>query len=122
MKTAMNIQIAAQKKRGSTKTTTRTLWRQQSWQYTLTSKASSRIRLRFWPGNASTDNPARPVGQVESSVLIPTSNLANVINIDFPDPGFYNAKSVHTSTGHGFDLDLLDRGIYDAKLARVSSV
>ena len=74
------------------------------------------------PGNASADNPARPVGQVESSILIPTSNLAYVINMDFPDPGFYNAKFVHTSTGHGFDLDLLDPGIYDAKLARVSSV
>jgi len=54
--------------------------------------------------------------------LIPTSNLANVIDMDFLDPGFYNAKFVRTSTGHGFDLNLLDPGIYEAKLARVSSV
>ena len=54
--------------------------------------------------------------------MIPTSNLANVIDMDFLDPGFYNAKFVRTSTGHGFDLNLLDPGIYDAKLARVSSV
>ena len=74
------------------------------------------------PGNASADNPTRPVGQVESSVLIPTSNLANVTDMDFLDPGFYDAKFVRTSTGHGFDLDLLDPGVYDAKLARVSSV
>ena len=118
MKTAMNIQMAAQKKRGRTKTTTR--WKQRSWQYNPTSKASSRIRLRFWPGNASADNPARPVGQVESSVLIPTSNLANVIDMDFLDPGFYDAKFVRTSTGHGFDMDLLDPGFYNAELVNSS--
>ena len=53
--------------------------------------------------------------------MIPTSNLANVIDMDFLDPGFYDAKFVRTSTGHGFDLDLLVPGIYDAELARVSS-
>ena len=42
--------------------------------------------------------------------------------MDFLDPSFYNAKFVRTGTGHGFDLNLLDPGIYDAKLASVSSV
>ena len=54
--------------------------------------------------------------------MIPTSNLANVIDIDFLDPAFYDAKFVRINTGHGFNRDLLDPGIYDAKLARVSSV
>jgi len=134
MKTAMDIQMAAQKTTGRTKTTSMEaaiMTVQSNIQSVIKNKAKiltglfvvGMMAVTFMlQGNASADNPARPVGQVESSVLIPTSNLANVINIDFPDPGFYNAKFVHTITGHGFDLDLLDRGIYDAKLARVSSV
>ena len=54
--------------------------------------------------------------------MIPTSNLANVNDMDFLDPSFYDAKFVRTSTGHGFNLDLLEPGFYNAKLARVSSV
>ena len=52
--------------------------------------------------------------------MIPTSNLANVIDMDFLDPGFYDAKFVRTSTGPGFDLDLLDPGFYNAKLVNSS--
>ena len=54
--------------------------------------------------------------------MIPTSNLANVNDMDFLNPSFYDAKFVRTSTGHGFNLDLLEPGFYNAKLARVSSV
>ena len=52
--------------------------------------------------------------------MIPTSNLANVIDMDFLDPGFYDAKFVRTSTSHGFDMDLLDPGFYNAKLVNSS--
>jgi hypothetical protein len=70
------------------------------------------------PGNASADNPGRPVSQVESSVLIPTSNLANVIDMDFLDPGFYDAKFVRTNSG--MDMGLLDPGFCNAKLVNSS--
>ena len=53
--------------------------------------------------------------------MIPTSDLANVIDIDFLNPGFYDAEFVRTSTRHVFNLDLLDSGIYDAKLGHISS-
>jgi len=136
MITAMTIQMAAQKNgqnenNKSTSMEAAIMTVQSNVQSVIKNKAKiltglfvvGMMAVTFMlPGNASADNPARPVGQVESSILIPTSNLAYVINMDFPDPGFYNAKFVHTSTGHGFDLDLLDPGIYDAKLARVSSV
>ena len=52
--------------------------------------------------------------------MIPTSNLANVIDMDFLDPGFYDAKFVRTSTGHGFDMGLLDPGFYNAELVNSS--
>jgi len=74
------------------------------------------------PGIASADNPARPVGQVESSVFIPASSTANVIDMDFLEPGFYDSKLINTNTGSAMDLDLLDPGVYDVKLARTSSV
>ena len=74
------------------------------------------------PGIASADNPARPVGQVESSVFIPASSTANVIDMDFLEPGFYDSKLISTNTGSSFGMDLLDPGIYDAKLARTSRV
>ena len=54
--------------------------------------------------------------------MIPTSNLANVNDMDFLSPSFYDAKFVLTSTGHGFNLDLLEPSIFGAELARVSSV
>jgi len=34
--------------------------------------------------------------------------------MDFLDPSFYDANFVRTSTGHGFNLDLLEPGIYNA--------
>ena len=74
------------------------------------------------PGIASADNPARPVGQVESSVFIPASSTANVIDMDFLEPVFYDSKLISTNTGSSFGMDLLDPGIYDAKLARTSRV
>ena len=74
------------------------------------------------PGNASADNPARPVGDPESAATIGAGNTANVMDMDLLDPGFYDAKLIPSSnTGSAFDLDLLDPGIYDAKLIPSSS-
>ena len=73
------------------------------------------------PGNASADNPARPVGQVESSIFISSSTTASVIYMDFLEPGFYDSKLVRNNKAHGFDMDLLDPGFYDAKLPRTSN-
>jgi len=50
--------------------------------------------------------------------LIPTSNLANVIDMDFLDPGFYDAKFVRTNSG--MDMGLLDPGFCNAKLVNSS--
>ena len=53
------------------------------------------------PGNASADTPARPIGDPLSVV-----STANVMDMDLLDPGFYDAKLASTSNvweSPGFD-------------------
>ncbi len=135
MKTAMNIQTAAQKTTGqnelNSKMEAAIMTAKSNIQNIIENKTQilagivvgGMMAVAFMlPGNASADNPARPVGQVESSVFIPASTTANSIDMDILEPGFYDSKLVRNSTGHGFDMDLLDPGIYNAKLVRTSSV
>ncbi len=70
------------------------------------------------PGNASADTPARPFSDIEAAAV-----TANVIDMDLLDPGFYETKLARTSsTANVIDMDLLDPGFYDAKLVSTSSV
>ena len=66
------------------------------------------------PGNASADTPARPVSDPEAATYI-----ANSMDMDLLDPGFYDAKVLRSvSATSVFDMDLLDPGFYDAKVVR----
>ena len=133
MKTAMNIQMTGAGANGNNSKMEATIMKAQpNIQNIIQSNTKLLAGLvvggmiaaaSMLPGSASADNPARPVGQVESAVLTPTSTTANVIDMDFLEPGFYDAKLARSNSSTGaFDMDLLDPGIYDAKLVRTSSV
>ena len=131
MKTVMNIQMATQETTGQNENNSKleaaimTIKNhiQDKTQILAGLVVGGMMAVAFMlPGAASADNPARPLVQVESSVFIPTSTTANVIDMDIIDPGFYDAKLISNNKAHGFDMDLLDPGIYDAKLISTSSV
>jgi hypothetical protein len=157
MKTAMNIQMATQESTGQNENNNKMEAAIMTVQNHIQGIVQNKTQILagivvggmmavafMLPGNASADNSARPLSQVESSVFVPASSTANVIDMDFLEPGFYDAKLARTSsvwesdgvdpyenvefksvisnTGSAMDLDLLDPGVYDAKLARASSV
>ena len=69
------------------------------------------------PGNASADTPARPVGDVGSA-----AKTADVNDMDFLEPGYYDSKvASSSSTANVIDMDILEPGFYDAKLVRSTS-
>ncbi len=131
METAMNIQITTQATKGQNENNSKMEAATMTLKNIIQNKTQilaglvvgGMMAVAFMlPGAASADNPGRPLSQVESSVFIPTSSTANVIDMDIIDPGFYDAKSISNNKAHGFDMDLLDPGIYDAKLVSASSV
>ena len=135
MKTAMNIQTAAQATKGQNELNSKMEAAIMAARTNIQSIIENKTQILagivvggmmaaafMLPGNASADNPAGPVGQVVSSIFIPSSTTANSINMDILEPGFYDSKLVRNSKAHGFDMDLIDPGIYDAKLVSASSV
>ncbi len=131
METAMNIQMATQATTGQNENNSKMEAAIMTVKNIIQNKTQilaglvvgGMMAVAFMlPGNASADNSARPLGQVESSAFIPASATANVIDMDIIDPGFYDAKLISNNKAHGFDMDLLDPGIYDAKLVSTSSV
>ena len=135
METAMNIQTAAQATKGQNENNNKMeaaiMTVQNHIQGIIQNKTQILAGLVvggimavafMLPSNASADDPARPLGQVESSAFVPASNTGNATDMDFLDPGFYDAKLISTNTGSAMDMDLLDPGFYDAKLARTSPV
>ncbi len=131
MKTAMNIQMATQETTGQNENNNKMEAAIMTIKNIIQNKTQilaglvvgGMMAVAFMlPGAASADNSARPLSQVESSVFIPGSTTANVIDMDIIDPGFYDAKLISNNRAHGFDMDLLDPGIYDAKLVGTSSV